>query len=829
MASRKFRFVSPGVFLKEIDNSQLPKQAEGIGPVLIGRTRQGPAMKPYKIRSLEEFERVFGLPMPGNQGEDPWREGTDILAESYLPYAARAYLSADIDSPVTVVRLAGVNGPNANNDSDGETGWKATSAYGLFFFDSGSSSPHQPTEQIELAAVFYGANSDFSISLKGESMSGSNTHTANPGTAVKLDSSSNKLTLILNGASSRTREVKFLPSEIRKEFNTNPAATNDQIMTPLVNSLAAEYWLGESFDETIRKFEATSGLGSNRKCAVVLPLNAAMADFQSTSHELVAARTGWVIGQDLDSNVKTYDPADVPRLFRILALQEGAQTGRDIIIGIEDIKIPREGASDQYGTFAVVVKRIFSTGIAEVERFDNCNLNPASNNYVAKMIGDQYVKWDKDEKRNKLFGTHPNISEYIRIEMDSNLVASGGPSHSTKVPFGFLGPVRPKTQSVALSAGSGSLAGWLNGTIKIYDNDQAASQMSASWAAFPMVNTASQGDGHYLGASPYKLTYNGINSGSTVTSELNPGYIDHVRRLSTHTGLTTDQDDGIADNVNSEHSFKFSLDEVVLEKTAASGLASNKDIENASQVLRVVHVPGSRNNSVASTGSLVIPAEATVALSLGDLDTNSIRIIDHNNSAIRIRFDNSTATQSRSNSDITLGIQGVGSQGELKNRLLAALQEASTANIVDITFEDITADGAANTDEQEIKATQNQKGTSGNTNITLTNNNAFQTRILADDQFGGGTDATSYSMQGSIDSYSSVVVPGWSGSAFTSQDGTGTNGIGYWYMQQQIGRGGVTLPSDGDWVKVKVVASATNSNGTTNATNVIMTYNFTDL
>jgi hypothetical protein len=113
MASRKFRFVSPGVFLKEIDNSQLPRTPEGVGPVIIGRTRKGPAMKPYKVRSLEEFERVFGKSMPGNQGEDPWRDGTGLLAESYLPYAAKAYLSADIDSPITVVRLAGVAGDDA--------------------------------------------------------------------------------------------------------------------------------------------------------------------------------------------------------------------------------------------------------------------------------------------------------------------------------------------------------------------------------------------------------------------------------------------------------------------------------------------------------------------------------------------------------------------------------------------------------------------------------------------------------------------------------------------------------------------------------------------
>ena len=173
MAARKFRFVSPGVFLKEIDNSKIPGIAPGIGPVIIGRTRQGPSMKPYTVESEEEFLRVFGAPMPGNEGEDPWRDGTQLLAESYLPYAANAYLSADINSPVTVVRLAGVPGPDADS-SGGTPGWAAKNAYGLFLYGhSGSYGADDTPENKDLrhnsaslAAIFYGANDEFEIYLK---------------------------------------------------------------------------------------------------------------------------------------------------------------------------------------------------------------------------------------------------------------------------------------------------------------------------------------------------------------------------------------------------------------------------------------------------------------------------------------------------------------------------------------------------------------------------------------------------------------------------------------------------------------------------------------
>jgi hypothetical protein len=44
---RKFKFISPGVFINEIDNSQLPEEPGEIGPLVIGtapsRTCHGPS------------------------------------------------------------------------------------------------------------------------------------------------------------------------------------------------------------------------------------------------------------------------------------------------------------------------------------------------------------------------------------------------------------------------------------------------------------------------------------------------------------------------------------------------------------------------------------------------------------------------------------------------------------------------------------------------------------------------------------------------------------------------------------------------------------------
>ena len=58
-SSRKFKFISPGVFTKEIDNSQLPAVAGDVGPVIIGKSQKGPGMKPVSVSSFAEFVEVF--------------------------------------------------------------------------------------------------------------------------------------------------------------------------------------------------------------------------------------------------------------------------------------------------------------------------------------------------------------------------------------------------------------------------------------------------------------------------------------------------------------------------------------------------------------------------------------------------------------------------------------------------------------------------------------------------------------------------------------------------------------------------------------------------
>ena len=118
--TKKFKFISPGVFVDEIDNSQLPATAGAVGPMVIGRARKGPAMEPVTISSFSEFIDVFGAPMPGGETGDISRYG-NTLGPTYGAYAAQAWLRNS--SPLTFMRTVGVQDPDAT--SAGVAGWKA--------------------------------------------------------------------------------------------------------------------------------------------------------------------------------------------------------------------------------------------------------------------------------------------------------------------------------------------------------------------------------------------------------------------------------------------------------------------------------------------------------------------------------------------------------------------------------------------------------------------------------------------------------------------------------------------------------------------------------
>jgi len=465
--ANKYRFVSPGIQIKEIDRSQVNNQNDAVGPVIIGRARRGPGMVPVKVRSYEEFVQIFGEPVRGSTDGDIWREG-NLTAPAYASWAAKAYLANS--SPLTFVRLMGSEHPEAT--SQGYAGWKTDKtisgsvgensggAYGLFVVPSSSN----PQVTGALAAIFY-VNSNAGLALVGQNPTGSMVTAS--ATFVKSIGNNFEFRMKVLGTDNVNDANPLLDTSfnfdktsdkyIRKVFNTNPTLVNTSI-TSVDN--VEKYWLGETFTDFLNDNVTGSAMGG--AYAFIAGLKSTTADLSDFQLEAQAAKTGWVFSQDLSTVTGSFNPQNMSKLFRFVALGgegSGDWTQRSLKVAVKDIKYSPT-PFEKFGSFTVEIRKTDDNDAqpAVLEVFTNCNLNPNSENYVAKRIGDKYLEWTDDtltgEKRHRVFGNYDNVSKLVRVEMNS-LVEEGGVDPES-LPFGFLGPVKYKSVSFS---GSNPLVG----------------------------------------------------------------------------------------------------------------------------------------------------------------------------------------------------------------------------------------------------------------------------------------------------------------------------------------------------------------------------------
>ena len=470
-SSKKFKFISPGVFVDEIDQSQLPATPTEIGPVVIGRSRKGPANKPVRVESFSDFVQTFGDPVAGNEGGDAWRDGNNT-APTYAPYAAKAWLRNN--SPLTFLRLLGDNDTSATL-STGKAGWAVNDAgsvdanggvFALVIFPSGSlvDGVGAPVTGA-VAAQFYLESGRvlLSSSLEGAVGGGAN------GSTLRALSDLTDIRLLFSSTGAAPfEEVKISldpssPNFIRKALNTNPTITNDDITSDATQAYyqGGGYWTGETFEYQSRLFNTNAtplgllkGGSSSSFHAAILPMAVNGADSKQQNNwngAATAGTTGWFISQDLSNATGSYYASNQQQLFRLEALTAGEWAQREIKISIANIKAAT-GDYQSYGSFSVLIRAIDDTDnrIQIVERFDNLNLNPASEDYIAKRIGDKFQVYSTTELRNVEYGEFENRSNYVRVVMNDDVAAGAG--ETRWLPFGVYGPI--KYRDVSLVSGS---------------------------------------------------------------------------------------------------------------------------------------------------------------------------------------------------------------------------------------------------------------------------------------------------------------------------------------------------------------------------------------
>ena len=568
MSVDKFKFVSPGIFVDEIDNSQPNKVAKRLGPLVIGRTRKGPGMRPVKVGSYAEFVEIFGDPVAGGETGDLWRKG-DVGAPMYASYAAQAWLKNN--SPLTVVRLLGEDHSQAS--STGEAGWTTTNvpnvaaassggAYGVFIANSGSVGPGATGS---LAAVFYMQQG--SMYLSGN-LAGAGGSTNVTGSHVLVEAVANgefRAVIRDAGDTATVKEATFnfdrnSDKFIRKVFNTDPTKTNGDV-TPVADVL--NYWLGETFEDTITRDVTGSATTDQVAVLLTLKLDGGTNGFHTRNYGATASQTGWVISQDSrgSGSFSDYTPESETKLFKFIALDSGAWTHNNIKISIANIKPSSTPAVNPWGTFDVIVRhsRDSDRKVKPLETFSGCTLNPSSPNYVAARIGDAFVDWDETHRRHRSFGTYPNRSKYVRIEM-----ALGNISEEM-LPFGFHGPIRfnsflfesgsavDDTTMIAYDEGPHRHDS-VQGTNQLHAASNFDTEITFNFPALPLRANGTEG-----GLSHFRQAY----WGADFTRDSSAGDVRYADSVSDILGRHTDLDPFTTAN-NRAASFYFSLDDIVL-------------------------------------------------------------------------------------------------------------------------------------------------------------------------------------------------------------------------------------------------------------------------
>lgn len=606
MSSKKFRFVSPGVYISEIDKSQIPKLSDAIGPVVIGRAARGPTMIPITVGSYLEFVQTFGEPTRGTVGEDLWRTG-ESASPLYAAYAAKAFLKNS--GPLTFVRLHGDQSPNAAATNAAQAGWNTDAttatnsvgtnggAFGLFIAPSGTLAMTGA-----LAAVMY--LNEGAVRLVGTDAAGNSITTTGGANLVKRNNTGYEFRAQILDASGNTKLdtafnfVEGSSKYIRKVFNTNPtlvnATTNDA-------TVRKTYWLGETFNT----FLTDNVSEANGLFGFIAPLQSgsfALNDFLGKS--AATAKTGWVISQDLSTITGSFDINSMTKLFRFAVSETagGEWEQKNIKVTITDIK-PSTNQYNKFGSFTVQVRSATDTDSKPVilETFTGCTLDPNSADYVANKVGDEYFEWDFLNKKYNKYGNFAKKSTYIRVEMNS-LVENGGVPEEA-IPFGFFGP--PTFSDAVIASGSTVGGTLIAGADKTPFSPAATNQIhgmpsgssmkllyptmkllvSASSAAIPDARDVS-----------YGVVYN-----IPGTSRFNQDIVDLIR-------AKPDGIDSYDAGTLTKTSFIFSLDDVVVVSGSTGESSTLSYWQSGSRVLglsKTAKAAGTASGSVEGYKSIV--------------------------------------------------------------------------------------------------------------------------------------------------------------------------------------------------------------------------------
>ncbi len=475
MAEQTFR--SPGFFEREIDASTRQTEIVGVPAGIVGTAEKGPAFVPVTVGSMTDFVNKFG----------------DTDPERFGPYAVEAFLNNR--TALTYVRVLGAGANETSTDIQNtqnkgtvkNAGFKIAPQTALASSASDHSvqfivARHAVSSALDYSYPVFADNPSFDLTAR-QGAGGSGTDKADLVRAVLFTSSGSRMQLLNIGEvwSNHLDQVAVLKNEsghkghlcfglaisssagsgFTNEF-TDQAGAGVRIITASLNPTHQAYIANVLNTDPLRFAEEKHLLyldyAIEDELASVDYLDTQSVGLLSGSGNAVTAQEAGAAGHALNIFGRydtRYTTAQTPTiisqpygrqehaLFHFETLSDGQWGNDKVKVSIANIKASTND-NYPYAQFEVQVRRYDDSDLDQqvLESFPGCVLDPDSENFVGRKIGDYKTRYNFDasnasEKRIIVSGRYANVSNFVRIVLNDAVYDKKIPSNAC--PFGFRG------------------------------------------------------------------------------------------------------------------------------------------------------------------------------------------------------------------------------------------------------------------------------------------------------------------------------------------------------------------------------------------------------
>jgi hypothetical protein len=474
MAEQTFR--SPGFYESEIDAGNSAATPTGTPAGVVGTSDKGPAFVPITVGSFSDFKAKFG-------GLNP---------KKYGPYAVKSFL--DSKNACTFVRVLGAGANNLESEiTTTELTGKVKNAGFVIAGTAanagvgGTDGRYKGAVQLLTARHTLQTNEAFGIPMFSDSdayLGASSVHLVR---AMVLLASGTRM-MVVNGdepvtgvfgslvpddyATVASGKFKLiLSSTDGTAFGVADGLSGLKVYTASLDPSSTDY-IGKLLNSDPDRFAtdqhllyADFAVDNEVATATAVGVASGSSNTSQTSGDTSLAfreafgrfdtryttpRTTMFISQPFGK--VEYD------LFYFETLDDGEYANTLYKVSISNVRASSDPSSP-WGTFQVLIRSFDDTDANPkvLERFPNLTLDPNSDRYIAKVIGDREVSYNFDatdiaERRLVVSGKYKNASRYCRVIV-SDAVRDGLVPQNV-LPFGFRGIPVLKTNDNLTDVGS---------------------------------------------------------------------------------------------------------------------------------------------------------------------------------------------------------------------------------------------------------------------------------------------------------------------------------------------------------------------------------------